>query len=54
VIAVTHRLAPAATDRILVMSAGQLVEDGTHAELIALDGVYADLWRAQHHAATVV
>jgi len=54
VIAVTHRLAPAATDRILVMSAGQLVEDGTHAELLARGGVYADLWRAQHQAATVV
>jgi ATP-binding cassette subfamily B protein len=47
VIAVTHRLAPAATDRILVMSGGRLVEDGTHAQLIALGGVYADLWRAQ-------
>jgi ATP-binding cassette subfamily B protein len=53
VIAVTHRLAPAATDRIVVMSAGRLVEDGTHAELIALGGVYADLWQAQHRSATV-
>ena len=51
VIAVTHRLAPAATDRILVMSAGRLVEDGTHAELIALNGVYAGLWRAQNLSA---
>jgi ATP-binding cassette subfamily B multidrug efflux pump len=46
-IAVTHRLSPAATDRILVMNGGQLVEDGTHAELIALGGVYAELWRVQ-------
>jgi ATP-binding cassette subfamily B protein len=53
VIAVTHRLAPAATDRILVMSAGRLVEDGSHAQLLARDGVYARLWAAQHHAATV-
>lgn len=52
-IAVTHRLAPAATDRILVLSGGQLVEDGTHAELIALGGVYAELWRVQHQSATV-
>ena len=50
VIAVTHRLSPAATDRILVMSAGQLVEDGTHAQLIALGGIYADLWRAQQQS----
>jgi len=53
VIAVTHRLAPTATDRILVMSAGRLVEDGTHAALIALGGVYADLWHAQHRSASV-
>jgi len=53
VIAVTHRLAPTATDRILVMSAGRLVEDGTHAALIAQGGVYADLWQAQHRSASV-
>ena len=53
VIAVTHRLAPTATDRILVMSAGRLVEDGTHAALIAQGGVYADLWEAQHRSASV-
>src|SRR6185436_7769580 len=53
VIAVTHRLAPAATDRILVMSSGRLMQDGTHAELIAQGGVYADLWRAQHQSASV-
>jgi ABC-type multidrug transport system fused ATPase/permease subunit len=35
------------------MSAGRLLEDGTHAELIALGGVYADLWRAQHQSASV-
>ena len=52
VIAVTHRIAPAATDRILVMSAGRLIEDGTHAELIALGGVYAALWRAQNFSAS--
>ena len=52
VIAVTHRIAPAGTDRILVMSAGRLIEDGTHAELIALGGVYAALWRAQNFSAS--
>jgi ATP-binding cassette subfamily B multidrug efflux pump len=35
------------------MSAGRLVEDGTHAELIARGGVYADLWQAQHRSASV-
>jgi ATP-binding cassette, subfamily B, bacterial len=41
---VAHRLATAETaDRVLVFSDGLLVEDGTHAELLALDGVYARL-----------
>ncbi len=33
-------------DRILVMERGQLVEQGTHAELLACNGVYANLYRA--------
>lgn len=44
----THRLAAAArADRILVLEHGKLVEQGTEAELLALDGVYAAMHRRQ-------
>jgi putative ABC transport system ATP-binding protein len=43
-ITVAHRLATAeAADRILVFASGRLVEDGSHSELVAADGVYARL-----------
>jgi ATP-binding cassette subfamily B protein len=47
VIAVSHRLAPSSS-RLLVFSGGRLVEDGRHDQLLALGGVYAELWRAQN------
>jgi ATP-binding cassette, subfamily B, multidrug efflux pump len=48
VIAVAHRLSTiAAMDRLVIMDKGRIVEEGTHKELLALDGVYASLWRRQ-------
>lgn len=48
VIAIAHRLSTLlAMDRILVMEDGAIVEDGSHSELLALNGTYARLWKHQ-------
>ena len=48
VIAIAHRLSTiAALDRLIVMDAGHIVEEGSHAELLAQGGLYARLWARQ-------
>lgn len=47
-IVIAHRLSTLLhMDRILVFDKGKIVEDGTHAVLLAKGGVYANLWKAQ-------
>ena len=48
VIAIAHRLSTiAAMDRLVVMDRGYIVEQGTHHELLAQGGLYAQLWERQ-------
>jgi ATP-binding cassette subfamily B protein len=48
VLLIAHRLATAArADRIVVLRRGTVRESGTHAQLLAADGLYARLWRLQ-------
>ncbi len=48
VLAIAHRLSTiAALDRLVVIDAGRIVEEGRHSELVARGGLYAGLWARQ-------
>lgn len=48
VIAIAHRLSTIAQmDRLIVLDQGKIVEQGTHDELVALNGIFAHLWQRQ-------
>jgi ATP-binding cassette subfamily B protein len=47
-IVIAHRLSTLLRmDRILVFDQGKIIEDGTHSELLNLEGLYKTLWDAQ-------
>tara|TARA_B110000259_G_scaffold113484_1_gene129382 strand:- start:7074 stop:8099 length:1026 start_codon:yes stop_codon:yes gene_type:complete len=48
VIAIAHRLSTiAAMDRLVIIDEGNIIEQGSHKELLALGGIYAKLWQHQ-------
>jgi subfamily B ATP-binding cassette protein MsbA len=53
VIAIAHRLSTIRdANKIIVLKGGVVAEEGTHDELLALNGVYAELHRIQYEEAS--
>jgi ABC-type transport system involved in Fe-S cluster assembly fused permease/ATPase subunit len=51
-VVIAHRLSTIIhADEIIVLDRGRIVERGRHAELLARNGLYADMWRRQQEAA---
>jgi len=48
ILMISHQLSVAATcDRVLVMDKGEIVQEGTHRDLIATKGLYKKLWERE-------
>ena len=48
VIAIAHHLSTIAMmDRLIVIDGGKVAEQGSHAELLGTNGIFAELWRRQ-------
>jgi ATP-binding cassette subfamily B multidrug efflux pump len=48
VIAIAHRLSTiAAMDRLVVLDNGEIIQEGSHSELLNAGGLYANLWSHQ-------
>jgi len=55
VLAIAHRLSTiAAMDRLIVMDQGKIIEDGSHEELLAQGGLYANLWQRQQRGTLIL
>ena len=49
-----HRLSTVkSADEIIVLEAGRVIERGTHADLLAKGGKYADMWERQAKSAEI-